>query len=136
MNSVPILRALIIAASLVGATASRAADTPPISVETPHGAQAEGSYAIGLSLGARLREDGVATDKNMLLQGLQDGLAGATPRLGEAQLRAAIANVQTEVTARRRESAIKAAVTNKTEGASFLKSNAAKPGVTTLPSGL
>jgi FKBP-type peptidyl-prolyl cis-trans isomerase FklB len=136
MNAVPIFRALVVAASLVGATTAGAADAPANAPAVPHGPQAEGSYAIGLSLGSRLREDGVATDNNMVLQGIQDGLTGARPRLNEEQLRAAIAGVQSAVTARRQEVAVKAAVSNKAQAATFLKANAAKPGVTTLPSGL
>jgi FKBP-type peptidyl-prolyl cis-trans isomerase FklB len=136
MNAIPIFRVLVVTGSLVGAAAACAAEAPPAGSATPNGPQAEGSYAIGLSIGARLREDGVATDSSMVLQGVQDGLTGATPRLSQARLQAAIATIQTTVKARRQEMAVKAAASNKAEGASFLKANAAKPGVTTLPSGL
>jgi FKBP-type peptidyl-prolyl cis-trans isomerase FklB len=115
---------------------SAAAESAPAGPVAPQGPDAEASYAIGLSLGARLREDGMAADRAMVEQGLEDGMTGARPRLSEDKLNAAIARIQTAVQARRQQTAAKSAASNRAEGASFLKSNAAKPGVVSLPSGL
>jgi FKBP-type peptidyl-prolyl cis-trans isomerase FklB len=98
--------------------------------------KAQASYVLGLSYGAKLKRDDVSIDTTALMQGLTDALAGNKPLLTEEQARDALARLQADVQARRQEKAAHATETNKAEGAAFLKSNAAKAGVTTLPSGL
>jgi FKBP-type peptidyl-prolyl cis-trans isomerase FklB len=54
----------------------------------------------------------------------------------EDQIRAAVTQAQSGVQSRRRDAAAQAGAANAAEGAAFLKANAAKPGVVTLPGGL
>ena len=89
-----------------------------------------------MELGRTLRRDEVALDPQTVERGLKDGLAGGTPALTEERMRQAMAAVQVQVQARRQEKAARAAQTNRAEGDAFLKANAARPGVVTLPSGL
>jgi FKBP-type peptidyl-prolyl cis-trans isomerase FklB len=96
----------------------------------------QAAYAIGLNIGVNLRRDGVAADLRLIMRGLQDGVSGAKPALTDDQMRAALTQVQADVETRRQEKAAQAAQTNKAEGAAFLKANAAKPGVVSLPDGL
>ena len=51
-------------------------------------------------------------------------------------MRTAVTQLQASVQARRQEKAAHAAQTNQAEGAAFLKANALKPGVVSLPDGL
>jgi FKBP-type peptidyl-prolyl cis-trans isomerase FklB len=97
---------------------------------------AQAAYAIGVNIGTSMRGQGVEVDPRILARGLQDGLAGAKPALTRAQMEAAINQLQASAEARQHEKAAQAAQTNKAEGAAFLKANAGKPGVVTLPDGL
>jgi FKBP-type peptidyl-prolyl cis-trans isomerase len=103
---------------------------------TPEDLLAQSSYAIGLNLGASLHHDSVNVDSAVFLQGLKDGLAGAAPKYTPEQMRAALTQLQASVQARLREAAARLAEANKSEGAAYLKKNAARTGVVTLPSGL
>jgi FKBP-type peptidyl-prolyl cis-trans isomerase FklB len=98
--------------------------------------QAQVSYAIGLNIGAGLKRDAITVDPALVARGVRDATSGATPLLSEEQMRAVLVRLQADVQAKREEKAAHAAETNKTEGAAFLKANAAKAGITTLPNGL
>jgi FKBP-type peptidyl-prolyl cis-trans isomerase len=98
----------------------------PESLKTP---EAQVSYAIGVNIGTGLRHDEIKADPEVIAQGIRDVLSGAKPLMDENQIRAALTRVQAERVAR-------VAGPRKAEGAAFLKANAAKPGVVTLPSGL
>jgi len=115
------------------AAAAPAAAAVPDSLK---GTLAQAGYAIGLNLGRNLKKDSIAIDPQVVMQGLKDGLAGITPALNDDQMRAAVAQLQTDVQTQRQEKAAQAAQANGAAGAAFLKANAAKPGVVTLPSGL
>ena len=99
-------------------------------------ARDKASYALGLNLGNSLRKQSVEIDPNVLLQGLKDALAGAPTLMSEDEARAALAQLQQDLRAKREEQMKHAAETNKTEGEGFLAANKTKQGVVTLPSGL
>jgi FKBP-type peptidyl-prolyl cis-trans isomerase len=98
--------------------------------------QAQASYALGLNIGSSLRADGVTIDDSAFLRGVRDALSNAKPALSEEQINAALRQLQTDLTTRRTERTAALAKTNAEAGEAFLKANAAKPGVVTLPSGL
>jgi FKBP-type peptidyl-prolyl cis-trans isomerase FklB len=98
--------------------------------------KAQVGYALGLRIGAQIRTMGVGIDTEALAKGVQDAIAGAKPLLTDEQVRAVMARAQSEAAAARQERMSGAAETNRIQGAAFLKANAAKPGVVTLPSGL
>jgi FKBP-type peptidyl-prolyl cis-trans isomerase FklB len=118
------------------APTSAAAPTPAPIPDALKDPTAQVSYAIGLNIGAGLRHDGVAIDPAKLAMGVEDVLAGRMPQLSEAQVRDVLIKLQSDIQARHTEALAHAAETNKTEGEAFLKANAAKAGVTTLPSGV
>ena len=142
--SVPLMKpsllvvASLLATGLMSAASAQDAKAPP-GPSVPADLQdptAQANYAIGLNLGTALRRDGVPADPRTIARGLQDGLSGAAPALTEEQMQAAITQLKATVQAHQEEKAAHAAETNKAEGAAFLKANAAKPGVVTLPDGL
>jgi FKBP-type peptidyl-prolyl cis-trans isomerase FklB len=98
------------------------------------------SYALGMNygagLGAKLKQQSVEIDRNLAIQGFQDGLTGAKTLLTEQEAQAVLQEVGTEVQKAQREKAEKAGAANKTEGEAFLAANKGKEGVVTLPSGL
>ncbi len=142
MKTVALLLASALASAVSAQALAQAAPSPapaPPMPAPPKGlesSQAQASYAIGLNLGAALHRDSVDVDAGIVMQGFQDGLSGATPKLSPEAMRAAVTQLQAVVQARRQEKAAKLSEANKAQGAAFLKANAAKAGVVTLPSGL
>ena len=104
----------------------------PDSLKDP---RAQESYAIGLNIGGSLKRDGLDVDPALIAQGIRDVLNGK-PQMSPDQVKATMTELQQTMVARRQEAAAKAAAANKADGEAFLKANAAKPGVITLPSGL
>ena len=98
--------------------------------------EAQTSYALGLNIGSGMRADGVVIDPDAFLKGVRDALANAKPALTEDQINALLSQLQADITARHNAKLAAAAEANKAQGEAFLKANAAKPGVKTLPSGL
>lgn len=132
--------AMLLAGALVAGMAPHAAaqadKTPAAPPEALKDTKAQFSYAVGLNVGASLKRDGVAVDPAMLARGVADAIAGGKPLLTREQIAAVLTQVKADVQARHDQQAVQAAEANKTEGATFLKANAAKPGVVSLPSGL
>jgi FKBP-type peptidyl-prolyl cis-trans isomerase FklB len=101
------------------------------------------SYSLGHQLGRDLQRQGVQADMKAILRGLEDGLAGETPLLpaGEMEtllkaLKQNIVTTQQEDMQHELEERRRKREQSRQEGAAFLATNAKKPGVTTLPSGL
>jgi FKBP-type peptidyl-prolyl cis-trans isomerase FklB len=98
------------------------------------------SYAFGMSQGAGIaatfQKLGVEFDKDLIIQGLRDGLAGGKTRLTEDEARAVLVEVQEDVQKQQKEKYEQLAEANKKEGEAFLAANKAKEGVVTLPDGL
>jgi FKBP-type peptidyl-prolyl cis-trans isomerase FklB len=107
--------------------------TKPLVLETEKDKQ---SYAIGLNVGKSLRRDEVDVDPKILLQGLQDALAGGEVLLTDDQVRTVMTDLQNQVRQKQEEKKQALAESNKKDGAAFLAANASKEGVVTLPSGL
>lgn len=89
------------------------------------------SYALGMSFGGGLRNQGVtkSIDSAALIRGMRDAMAGSKMLLTEDEMKAALQQLRTEVTH-------SAAADNLKSGAAFLAANKAKPGVVALPDGL
>jgi FKBP-type peptidyl-prolyl cis-trans isomerase FklB len=138
MRSSFIVLAGLLAAGLAPSALSQGAPPAPPAAAAPSSkdVEAQASYAIGHNIGTQMRRDSVTVDPHELMRGLQDGLSGAQPALTEEQMRAALAQLQAGVQAARQAKGAELAKTNKAEGDAFLKANAAKPGVVTLPDGL
>jgi FKBP-type peptidyl-prolyl cis-trans isomerase FklB len=139
MKPSPLVLAGVLAAASAfaapGLAWSQNATAPPAGAVLQDPA-AQAAYAIGLNIGMSMRKDGVMVDPALLARGLQDGLTGAKPALTEDQMRTAVSQLQASVQARQQEKAAQAAQTNRAQGAAFLKANATKPGVVSLPDGL
>jgi FKBP-type peptidyl-prolyl cis-trans isomerase FklB len=112
-----------------GAAPAPAAD----GLSTP---KAQASYAVGHNIGSSMRQDGLTIDEPAFMRGLRDALSNTKSALSEEQLNAALGQLQLELATQRAERTAALAKTNTEAGEAFLKANAAKPGVVTLPSGL
>jgi len=87
------------------------------------------SYAVGMSVGRRLKQDDLDVNPAIVLRAMKDALAGAKPLLTDADAQAAITAMQTE-----KRAALGTA--NKVAGEAFLAANKTKDGVVTTSSGL
>lgn len=94
------------------------------------------SYALGMSVGANLHKQSVDVDPGLIMQGLQDGLAGGKTQLSEEEARAALMELQSDLRRKQQEKIQQAGEVNRKEGSAFLAANKGKEGVVTLPSGL
>lgn len=105
------------------------------------------SYALGMAQARSLQKLAVKVDSKIASQGFTDALTGTKPRLTDDEARAVLASLQKEQagqqTAQQQAGAQKqpgaqkiTGMLNKATGQSFLAENKAKPGVTTLASGL
>jgi len=94
------------------------------------------SYSIGMSLGNIWKAQELNVDLDMMRKGISDALSGGKTLLTETEARAALNVMQQEVRTKLEAKRKVQGEKNKTEGEAFLKENAAKTGVVTLPSGL
>ena len=94
------------------------------------------SYALGMNLGLNLHRQSVEVDPALLLQGLQDGMAGGKTQLSEDQARAALTELQSDLRKKQQEKMQAVGDANRKQGDAFLAENKGKEGVVTLSSGL
>jgi FKBP-type peptidyl-prolyl cis-trans isomerase FklB len=90
------------------------------------------SYMIGIDIGGNLKKQSIDIDPNILLKGVQDGLAGSKSLLTDQEIQETMIALKKDIMAKREEIAKK----NKADGEAFLAENKKKEGVKTLPSGL
>jgi FKBP-type peptidyl-prolyl cis-trans isomerase FklB len=101
------------------------------------------SYSLGHQLAGDLKDQAVVFDEALMLQGLRDGLSGNKPQLDTGEMQTLLLKMKQEILekdqkqrlAKIENRRIKAEQTRK-EAEVFLSTNAGKPGVKTLPSGL
>ncbi len=100
------------------------------------------AYSVGLNIGKSMKQQGIDMDVDIVAKGIKDALADK-PALTDAQVREVMTTFQQQMMAKQQEMAAKQAATagaegdkNLNAGRAFLADNKAKPGVTTLPSGL
>ena len=135
--------ALVMSFALASLAAAQPAATSAPAPDSLKDTVAQTSYAIGFNFGTQMKNDGVTIDPAQVLKGLQDAKSGGKPALTEEQMGEVMGALQKTVIAHRREAAAEHAKAmaatgekNKTDGAAYLKANAAKPGVVTTADGL
>jgi FKBP-type peptidyl-prolyl cis-trans isomerase FklB len=125
-------------AEVIAPPVARTDDAPKF--DTP---ESRLGYALGLRIGGRIAADFKAQnaplDAAALARGLADAVLGIQPRLDEKQIAAALEGFEARMRDQEREFAkrmAEVAKVNKAKAAEFLKANATKKGIVTLPSGL
>jgi FKBP-type peptidyl-prolyl cis-trans isomerase FklB len=101
------------------------------------------SYAIGASLGARLRRESVDVDAALVTRGIKDGFSGAGMLFSEHEISVIVSALENELQKKRMTAEAERIVAanafaekNKKAGEAFLAENKKKEGVVTLDSGL
>jgi FKBP-type peptidyl-prolyl cis-trans isomerase len=101
------------------------------------------SYAIGASLGARLRKESVDVDGALISRGIRDGLSGSGMLVSEHEITVVVNALENELQKKRMTAEAERIVAanalaekNKKAGEAFLAENRKKEGVVALDSGL
>jgi FKBP-type peptidyl-prolyl cis-trans isomerase FklB len=94
------------------------------------------SYCLGLEAGRGLKMQFADLDLNLFNQGLKDAFTDAKPKIKEEELRQVMSAIQHQMIQQQRQMLARISDENKKAAEKFLSENKAKPGVTTLPSGL
>jgi len=118
--------------------------TPPVAARSPAAASAaDMGYALGYRIGEQIvaehKEMGTPVDHAAVARGLADAVTGAKPQLDEQGFQRALAALEAAMRQKQQEFVQRmqaAAQANLVKGKAYLEANKAKPGVTTLPSGL
>lgn len=94
------------------------------------------SYSLGVDIGRNLKAQNIPVETDAFSLGVKEGAAGNLQAMNETEVKNTLTKFQEDLTKKREAELKKMAETNKTEGEAFLKENAKKEGVVTLPSGL
>jgi len=94
------------------------------------------SYAIGLDIGQRLKQQLVDADADLIARGIKDISTGGKPLLTEQQAQSVMGTFQQQLVAKRDSMNRVIGEKNKKDGEAFLAENKKKDSVVTLPSGV
>jgi FKBP-type peptidyl-prolyl cis-trans isomerase FklB len=94
------------------------------------------SYAIGLNIGTRLKQQSVDIDAGLVARGIKDAGSNGTRLLTEDQAESVINTLQQQIAAKQDSVKKALGMKNKLDGEAFLAENKKKEGVIVLPDGL
>ncbi|NDD58277.1 MAG: FKBP-type peptidyl-prolyl cis-trans isomerase [Chlamydiae bacterium] len=94
------------------------------------------SYCIGLETGKNLKHQFADMEESLLLEGFQDGLSGASPKLSQEEIHSILLALRNQIQAQQKQHIAHVAQENKKQGDVFLAQNKEKDGIVVLPSGL
>jgi FKBP-type peptidyl-prolyl cis-trans isomerase len=115
------------------ATTAKKAAPAPLTLTTP---KQKTSYAIGVSIGKKLHDDGLDIDTAILIKALKDAVAGNKLLMTDDEMRTSLTSLAQDMQKKQQEKQQEGAAKNKKDGEDFLAANKAKEGVVTTPSGL
>lgn len=124
-------RLLVVVAAAGLMTAASGAAPPPLKTLTQ-----KTSYCLGLNIGRSIKQGGFEIDRDVLMRGVSDSLAGVKLALTDEEIRETMMAFQKGLQAKHGERRKTSADKNKTEGGAFLAANGAKEGIKTTASGL
>jgi FKBP-type peptidyl-prolyl cis-trans isomerase len=123
--------ALTILFSLTASAFLQAADTNTLSDE-----KSRVSYAIGVTLGSRWKDQGIDVNYDSLVRGLEDAQGGGVKLMTDQEMHDTLSRFQQQLMAEQQKKRQEAGEKNKQEGDAFLAKNKTQPGIVTLPDGL
>jgi FKBP-type peptidyl-prolyl cis-trans isomerase len=94
------------------------------------------SYAIGYNIGKDFADKKMDVDVNTVIRAMQDAVANRPPAVPEEQMAQALEKMQEALMERAQAEFTRIAAENRSKSDQFLAANRAKPGITTLPSGI
>src|SRR5580692_12560847 len=99
-------------------------------------AQSRASYAVGMMIGERWKQQGIDLNDDVFLRGLRDAKTGTNTLMTDKEMSDTLNQFQQTLMAKQQQMRAELGEKNKAEGATFLASNTKNPGVITLPDGL
>jgi FKBP-type peptidyl-prolyl cis-trans isomerase FklB len=94
------------------------------------------SYSLGVSIGRTFKNQSMELNYDALFKGIKDAKSGGDILMSDQEITDTLKNIQRELTEKREAEKKEVADSNKKKGEEFLKENAEKEAVVTLPSGL
>lgn len=98
------------------------------------------NYSLGYQVGGDFKRQGVETNAEAVVKGIEDALSGTEPMMSPQEMHATLAELKRKVVADERTKLRKGRAETEllylAEGKKFLEENATKPGVKTTASGL
>ncbi|MBI3777203.1 MAG: FKBP-type peptidyl-prolyl cis-trans isomerase [Gammaproteobacteria bacterium] len=94
------------------------------------------SYSLGYQIGGDFKRQALDMNAAAVVRGIEDALSSAVPLLDEKAMRATLVELKRKVLEQQQAQQAARTEAKRTAGRAFLKENAAKEGVVTLPSGL
>lgn len=94
------------------------------------------SYGIGMDVARNFKKNDVPLDPDMVMRGIQDGLAGVRPQLSEKEFRRVIGEFQLQMRQKTAGNLRALSTENRKKAEDFLLSNKSRDGVVTVAGGL
>jgi len=94
------------------------------------------NYSLGYQIGGDLKRQRVEVNREALLQGIEDAVNAAEPRMSRQEMQTTLVELKRKVVAVQKEERAASEKQNLEAGEAFLAGNAKQDGVVTLPSGL
>ena len=94
------------------------------------------NYSIGYKMGSDLKGQRVELNAEQLLNGVQDALSAAAPRMTPEAMSATLFELKRRIMALQQEERLQTAQRNRKQGEAFLAENATQEGTIVLASGL
>jgi FKBP-type peptidyl-prolyl cis-trans isomerase len=132
-----VLLAAVVAGAAYGQGAAAQSQAAPQSGRAkPESVNDRASYIIGYNLGKSMKQQDVAANTDLLVQGLRDALGGGQALLTDQEMQQAMTAFQQDLMSKQEAKQQAAGEKNKKEGEAFLAANKTKQGVVTTASGL
>ena len=94
------------------------------------------SYSLGYQIGGDFKRQSMEMDAGAVIQGIQDAVSGAEPKMPAAEMNATLAQLKQKIVAEQKKRSVERELEQLAEGKKFLEENANKEGVVTTESGL
>ena len=94
------------------------------------------NYSYGYQIGENFKQNGINVNMEILIKGIQDALSGAESMMTRTEIHETLVEFNRRKSLARLAEKRQKAEQYRGEGREFLATNAIKPGVVTLPSGL
>jgi FKBP-type peptidyl-prolyl cis-trans isomerase FklB len=94
------------------------------------------SYALGYVTGVNFKRDNIDVDQTKLMAGLETALSGKKATMSDQEIQSTLMAFEKQLVERKKSEFETLGKKNAEEGVTFLKENAKKSGVVTLPNGL
>lgn len=94
------------------------------------------NYSLGYQIGGDFKRQKLNIDPEAVVQGIQDALSGAQPKMTAQEMRATLVNLKRKVVAEQQTRRRSREITLVTDGKRFMEENKNKEGVVTTGSGL